>query len=105
MEGRKLKGKKRKHAGWDLNEFLTEIRTFYSLKEIRESIEQQINQYKMLLEDYSQWVGTLEKSGIFKESGVGEKGCSIAEIVEDGRQKRRKKGREKTWRFIRMGSV
>ena len=37
----------------------------------------------------------VEKSGIFKESGVGEKGCSIAEIVEDGRQKRRKKGREK----------
>jgi hypothetical protein len=42
-----------------LNEFLTEIRTFYSLKEIRESIEGEINQYKMLLEDYSQWLGTL----------------------------------------------
>lgn len=37
-----------------LNEFLTEIRTFYSLKEIRQSIEQEINQHKMLLEDYSQ---------------------------------------------------
>jgi len=38
---------------------------------------------------------SLEKSGIFKEPRVGEKGCSIAETVEDGRQKRRKKGREK----------
>lgn len=42
-----------------LNEFLTEIRTFYSLKEIRQSIEQEINQHKMLLEGYSQWLGTL----------------------------------------------
>jgi len=78
-----------------LNEFLTEIRTFYSLKEIRQSIEQEINQHKMLLEDYSQWLGTLEKSGIFKDPRVGKKGCSIVETVEDGRQKRRKKGREK----------
>jgi hypothetical protein len=39
--------------------FLTEIRTFYSLKEIQESIEMEIRQHKMLLEDYSQWLGTL----------------------------------------------
>ena len=39
--------------------FLTEIRTFYSLREIRESIEAEIAQYKLLLEDYSQWLGTL----------------------------------------------
>jgi hypothetical protein len=42
-----------------LDGFLTEIRTFYSLKEIREGIEAQINQYKILYEDYSQWLGSL----------------------------------------------
>jgi len=42
-----------------LDGFLTEIRTFYSLKEIRESIETEISQYKLLLEDYSQWLGSL----------------------------------------------
>ncbi|MGQ9544876.1 MAG: hypothetical protein ACUVQX_03735 [Candidatus Bathycorpusculaceae bacterium] len=39
--------------------FLTEIRTFYSLKEIREMIEAEISQRKLLLEDYSQWLGSL----------------------------------------------
>ncbi|MEM3442671.1 MAG: hypothetical protein QXM86_02260 [Candidatus Bathyarchaeia archaeon] len=38
---------------------LTEIRTFYSLKEIRETVEAEINQYRLLLDDYSQWLGTL----------------------------------------------
>ncbi|MBS7632029.1 hypothetical protein KEJ15_00160 [Candidatus Bathyarchaeota archaeon] len=38
---------------------LTEIRTFYSPKELRETTETEINQNKMLLEDYSQWLGSL----------------------------------------------
>jgi hypothetical protein len=42
-----------------LDGFLTEIRTFYSLKEIREMVEAGISQYKLLLEDYSQWLGSL----------------------------------------------
>jgi hypothetical protein len=42
-----------------LNGFSTEIRTFYSLKEIQDSIETEISQHEMLLEDYSQWLGTL----------------------------------------------
>jgi hypothetical protein len=43
----------------NLDGFLTEIRTFYSLKEIREGIEAEIIQYKGLYEDYSQWLGSL----------------------------------------------
>jgi hypothetical protein len=42
-----------------LDGFLTEIRTFYSLKEIRENIDVEISQYKLLLEDYTQWLGSL----------------------------------------------
>jgi hypothetical protein len=37
----------------------TEIRTFYSLKEMNEYILGQIDQHKALFEDYSQWLGTL----------------------------------------------
>ena len=36
----------------------TEIRTFYSLKEIEEAIKEQIEFYKSLVEDYSQWLGS-----------------------------------------------
>jgi hypothetical protein len=37
----------------------TEIRTFYSLKEMAEYVTDQINEYKSLYEDYSQWLGSL----------------------------------------------
>ena len=37
----------------------TEIRTFYSLKEIDDYLNDQTNQYKALSEDYSQWLGSL----------------------------------------------
>lgn len=37
----------------------TEIRTFYSLKEMNDNIFYQINQYKALSEDYSEWLGSL----------------------------------------------
>lgn len=40
----------------------TEIRTFYSLKELNESLSEQIDQYKALAEDYSQWLGSLLRS-------------------------------------------
>lgn len=35
----------------------TEIRTFYSLRELHETLEEEINQYKALLDEYSQWLG------------------------------------------------
>lgn len=35
----------------------TEIRSFYSLGELREALEEEINQYKALAEEYSQWLG------------------------------------------------
>jgi predicted YcjX-like family ATPase len=37
----------------------TEIRTFYSLKEINDYAVEEINEYKALSEDYSQWLGSL----------------------------------------------
>jgi hypothetical protein len=35
----------------------TEIRTFYSLSELRETVMEEINQYKAIAEEYSQWLG------------------------------------------------
>jgi DNA primase catalytic subunit len=40
----------------------TEIRSFYSLKELRENVEETIRQYKTLVADYSEWLGTLLRS-------------------------------------------
>jgi len=37
----------------------TEIRSFYSLQDLRESVEEKIVQFKALLEEYSQWLGSL----------------------------------------------
>lgn len=35
----------------------TEVRTFYSLRELREAIEDEIKQYNAIAEEYSQWLG------------------------------------------------
>jgi hypothetical protein len=40
----------------------TEIRTFYSLREMNEIVSEQIDQYRALAEDYSQWLGSLLRS-------------------------------------------
>jgi hypothetical protein len=37
----------------------TEIQTFSSLKELSEFIANLTSQYRLLYEDYSQWLGTL----------------------------------------------
>ena len=38
---------------------VTEIRSFYSIKEITEAIEEEIDQYKSVADEYSQWLGSL----------------------------------------------
>lgn len=35
----------------------TEIRTFYSLSELRETLEEEINQYRAIVDEYNQWLG------------------------------------------------
>lgn len=40
----------------------TEIRTFSNLKEMNDYLLDQINQYRALYEDYSQWLGSLLRS-------------------------------------------
>ena len=40
----------------------TEIRTFITLKEMNEYLLDQLDQYRLLYEDYSQWLGSLLRS-------------------------------------------
>jgi len=37
---------------------VTEIRSFYSLKELSEIIDEEIKQYESLVDEYSQWLGS-----------------------------------------------
>lgn len=37
--------------------FGTEVRSFYSLQELRQLVEEEITQYKSMVEEYSQWLG------------------------------------------------
>jgi hypothetical protein len=81
-----------------LNGFSTEIRTFYSLKEIREIIETGISQHKSLLEDYSQWLGSLLRNP--EPSKNQEKTKTVAElqkILKSGARKGSKKEEKKTY--------
>ena len=40
----------------------TEIRTFTTLKDLGEHLTEELDQYTMLFEDYSEWLGTLLRS-------------------------------------------
>lgn len=79
-----------------LSGFLTEIRTFYSLKEIRESVEEEINQFKMLLEDYSEWLGTLLRSPeSSKDQEWVKKAAELQKVLKAGGRKGGSKKKEK----------
>jgi hypothetical protein len=79
-----------------LGEFLTEIRTFYSLKEIRESLEVEISQYKLLLEDYSQWLGSfLRNPESSKKQEQMKRTAELQKVLRSGGRKGGKKGEKK----------
>jgi chromosome segregation ATPase len=74
-----------------LNGFLTEIRTFYSLKELRETVEAEIGQYKTLLEDYSQWLGTILRKPSAKNTEWTKKTAELQKLMKTGGRKGTKK--------------
>jgi hypothetical protein len=81
---------------FNLNGFLTEIRTFYSLKEIREKIEEETNQYKLLLEDYSQWLGSLLRNPeSSKNQEWAKKTAELQKVLRVGSRKSNKKEEKK----------
>lgn len=71
---------------------LTEIRTFYSLKEIRENVEAELDQYKPLLEDYSQWLGSiLRNPESAKDPEWTKKTAELQKVLKSGSRKGGKK--------------
>lgn len=79
-----------------MGDFLTEIRTFYSLKEVRECIESEITQYKLLLEDYSQWLGSLLRNPeSAKNPDRMKKTAELQKILRAGGRRGNKKGEKK----------
>jgi len=70
----------------------TEIRTFYSIKEIREMVEAEISQHKTLLEDYSQWLGTLLRNPESSKNPEWAKRVSeLQKVLKSGGRKGGKK--------------
>lgn len=70
----------------------TEIRTFYSLKEIQEMVEAEVNQNKALLDDYSQWLGTLLRNPeSAKNPEWAKKASELQKILRSGGRKGGKK--------------
>jgi len=81
----------------DLDGFLTEIRTFYSLKEIHDSVEAEISQYRILLEDYSQWLGSLLRNPeSMKNQEWAKKTAEIQRVLKTGGRKGNKREEKKS---------
>lgn len=76
--------------------FLTEIRTFYSLREIRESVEEEMGRFEMLLEDYSEWLGTLLRN---PDSSKGEEWKKKATELQKLLRSRGRRGGKKKEKF------
>ncbi len=75
-----------------MERFLTEIRTFYSLKEIKESVDSEIVQCKALFEDYSQWLGTLLRNpDSSKNTEWSKKTAELQRVMKAGTRKGPKK--------------
>ncbi|MEM2984777.1 MAG: hypothetical protein QXL24_06110 [Candidatus Jordarchaeaceae archaeon] len=76
---------------------LTEIRTFHSVREIREMVEEEIIHYKALLEDYSQWLGTLLRNPeSAKNQEWSKKAAELQKVLKSGGRKGGAKKEEKT---------
>jgi hypothetical protein len=68
-----------------LDGLLTEIRTFYSLKEIRENVEAELGQYEVLLEDYSQWLGSILRNPTSsKDPEWNKKTAELQKVLKSG---------------------
>jgi hypothetical protein len=90
-----------------LESLATEIRSFYSLRDLRESIEKEIDQYKAVGDEYSQWLGSFLRDmeanhgdeEWFKKLSASQKAMkgktkSESEKRSKGKGEKKHKGRE-----------
>jgi len=75
----------------------TEIRSFYSIKEISEALEGEIEQYKSVADEYSQWLGTfLRDSKAMQENEEwAKKMTALQKMKPKGKPTPSKEGKSK----------
>lgn len=76
----------------------TEIRSFYSIKEINEALEEEIEQCKSVADEYSQWLGSfLRDSEAMQENEewVKKMGALQKKKPKEKNKKDKKKGKSK----------
>lgn len=88
-----------------MDNLTTEIRSFYSLQDLHESVEERIIQYKTLVDEYSQWLGSLlrdlesthKNDAWFKEVSALEKYARKGVSRKEGEKKGGKETASTTW--------
>jgi len=91
-----------------LESLATEIRSFYSLRELRESIEKEIDQYKAVDDEYSQWLGSFLRDmeathgdeEWFKKLSASQKTVKVKakrESEKEGKGEKKKASVSKEW--------
>ena len=94
-----------------------EIRTFTTLRELSDYLVEHLDQYNMIYEDYSQWLGSLlrscekdhkdeewyKKSAALQKSLAGSKAKTPAKSGKKKSKKKGKKNESSTW--IQSGDV
>jgi hypothetical protein len=82
----------------------TEVRSFYSLQDLVETIKEEINRYETLCEEYNQWLGlflrdsstTLGDQEWFKKLAALQKAAKIGKRVTKKGKKHRKKSAKRS---------
>ena len=76
-----------------LGNVITEIRSFYSIKEIMDYLQEELDDYRSVAEEYSQWLGSLLRdSDALKEHRSGLKKL---ELLQKGKPKGKRKETKK----------
>ena len=83
----------------------TEIRSFYSLQDLRENIEEEIVHFKAMVDEYSQWLGSLlrdlepahNNEGWFKSVSALQKYAKKGGGRKEGEKKGRKEKAMAEW--------
>jgi hypothetical protein len=91
----------------------TEIRTFTTLKELGNYLADHLDQYKMLYEDYSQWLGSLLRSceethkneEWYQNSAALQKSLGGAKAKAAGKAAKKKGKKSKSSAWIQSGDV
>lgn len=88
-----------------LENLSTEIRSFYSLRNLRESIEEEIAHYKAVADEYSQWLGSFLRDmeathgdeEWFKSLSTFQKSQKGKIKKEGKKEKKKKEGTSTEW--------